>query len=130
MESRLICLDTSIFIDYFRKKNKEGTLLFQLADQRKAFSTTSITKFEVLRGATNAQQFFWETLFGRMDVLPFDDESANIAAEIFQKLKSQNKLIGIPDLLIASIAIQHKLPLATLNTREFQKVNELQLYSN
>lgn len=130
MESRLICLDTSIFIDYFRKKNKESTLLFQLADQRKAFSTTSITKFEVLRGATNAQQFFWETLFGRMEVLPFDDESANIAAAIFQKLKSQNKLIGIPDLLIASIAIQHKLPLATLNTREFQKVNELQLYSN
>lgn len=130
MESRLICLDTSVFIDYFRKKNKESTLLFQLADQRKTFLTTSITKFEVLRGATKAQQFFWETIFGRIDVLPFDDESANIAAEIFQKLKSQNKLIGIPDLLIASVAIQHQLPLATLNTREFEKVNDLKLYSN
>lgn len=130
MESRLICLDTSVFIDYFRKKNKESTLLFQLADQRKTFSTTSITKFEVLRGATKAQQFFWETIFGRIDVLPFDDESANIAAEIFQKLKSQNKLIGIPDLLIASVAIQHQLPLATLNIREFEKVNDLKLYSN
>lgn len=130
MESRLICLDTSVFIDYFRKKNKESTLLFQLADQRKTFLTTSITKFEVLRGATKARQFFWETIFGRIDVLPFDDESANIAAEIFQKLKSQNKLIGIPDLLIASVAIQHQLPLATLNTREFEKVNDLKLYSN
>lgn len=130
MESRLICLDTSVFIDYFRKKNKESTLLFQLADQRKTFLTTSITKFEVLRGATKAQQFFWETIFGRIDVLPFDDESANIAADIFQKLKSQNKLIGIPDLLIASVAIQHQLPLATLNTREFEKVNDLKLYSN
>lgn len=130
MESRLICLDTSIFIDYFRKKNKESTLLFQLADQRKTFLTTSITKFEVLRGATKAQQFFWETIFGRIEVLPFDDESANIAADIFQKLKSQNKLIGIPDLLIASVAIQHQLPLATLNTREFEKVNDLKLYSN
>ncbi len=130
MESRLICLDTSVFIDYFRKKNKERTLLFQLADQRKTFLTTSITKFEVLRGATKAQQFFWETIFGRIEVLPFDDESANIAADIFQKLKSQNKLIGIPDLLIASVAIQHQLPLATLNTREFEKVNDLKLYSN
>lgn len=130
MESRLICLDTSVFIDYFRKKNNESTLLFQLADQRKTFLTTSITKFEVLRGATKAQQFFCETIFGRIDVLPFDDESANIAAEIFQKLKSQNKLIGIPDLLIASVAIQHQLPLATLNTREFEKVNDLKLYSN
>jgi len=130
MESRLICLDTSVFIDYFRKKNKESTLLFQLADQRKTFLTTSITKFEVLRGATKAQQFFWETVFGRIDVLPFDDESANIATEIFRKLKSQNKLIGIPDLLIASVAIQHQLPLATLNIREFEKVNDLKLYSN
>ncbi|HAC23846.1 MAG TPA: PIN domain nuclease [Cytophagales bacterium] len=126
----MICLDTSVFIDYFRKKNKERTLLFQLADQRKTFLTTSITKFEVLRGATKAQQFFWETIFGRIEVLPFDDESANIAADIFQKLKSQNKLIGIPDLLIASVAIQHQLPLATLNTREFEKVNDLKLYSN
>lgn len=32
MDKEIICLDTSVFIDYFRKQKKEKTFLVELAD--------------------------------------------------------------------------------------------------
>lgn len=37
--------------------------------------------------------------------------------------------LGIPDALIAATAIRHSLPLYTLNIKDFQYINNLQLYT-
>lgn len=38
MESELICLDTSVLIDYFRKTNKKNSFLAELTQKYSHFS--------------------------------------------------------------------------------------------
>lgn len=42
-------------------------------------------------------------------------------------LKRQNQLIGVPDIFIAATAFENKLPIATLNTGHFSRVDNLEL---
>ena len=66
-------------------------------------------------------------IFEKMTVLSFDEEASKIASDLFLKLKSKNNLIGLPDIFIASIAISHNLPLATLNRKDFMRIPGLNL---
>lgn len=59
--------------------------------------------------------------------LSFDDSAANVYGRIRASLSSHGTLIGPNDMLIASIAIAHKLFLVTHNTREFSRISELDL---
>jgi tRNA(fMet)-specific endonuclease VapC len=132
MESRIVCLDTSIFIEYFRKKQKENTIFFKLSETNSKLVTTSISKFEILRGSNASQQSFWNIIFEKVETLPFalpfDDETSVIASSVYQDLKKSNRLIDPPDLFIASVALQHHLPIVTLNEKDFLKVNSLRLF--
>jgi predicted nucleic acid-binding protein len=128
MESRIVCLDTSIFIEYFRKKQKENTIFFKLSETNSKLVTTSISKFEILRGSNASQQPFWNIIFEKVETLPFDDETSVIASSVYQNLKKSNRLIDLPDLFIASVALQHHLPIVTLNEKDFLKVNSLRLF--
>ena len=57
MAGELILLDTSILIDYFRKKNKRNSDFFQLVETKKYFFAVSvITEYEIYIGATNDQK--------------------------------------------------------------------------
>jgi tRNA(fMet)-specific endonuclease VapC len=48
MANELICLDTSVLIDYFRKTNKENSFLFELTKRYSRFAVSAITEFEIL----------------------------------------------------------------------------------
>jgi len=128
--AEIICLDTSVLIDYFRKKNKSKTYLFSLTNSFSEFGITSITLFEIFRGSTNQQLEFWETLFKEFKIFSFDIHSARIASELDRKLRGKNLSIGIPDLFIASIALHNDLLLATLNKRHFERVENLKIFKD
>ncbi len=125
MANTMICLDTSILIDFFRKTKKENTAFFKLSAQQNLFSVSVITEYEILTVATADQTPFWQAFFDKMVILPFDSQANHHAIAIYQDLKSKSKLIEIPDILIASTAINHQLPLATLNTKHFSRINNL-----
>ncbi|MCY7391407.1 MAG: type II toxin-antitoxin system VapC family toxin [Leptolyngbyaceae cyanobacterium CAN_BIN12] len=59
--------------------------------------------------------------------LPFDDEAAIICGQIRARLASGGTPIGTCDLLIAAIGLANNLTLVTHNTREFERVNGLQI---
>ncbi len=127
MAREIICLDTSVFIDYFRKKVKEKTFLYQLFSQKYKLCTTSVTIFEIYQGSTETQVNFWDLLFDNIHVYSFDDEAAKTAASIHKRMLKKNKQLAKPDLFISSIAMLHNLPVATLNSKDFLKVDGLQL---
>jgi predicted nucleic acid-binding protein len=70
---------------------------------------------------------FWTELSKYLIVLPFDMDCSNKAVEIFIDLSKSNKLIDMADILIGATAIAHKLPVATLNKKHFQRINNLHL---
>lgn len=129
MEKRIVCLDTSVLLDFFRKKNRSKTFLNQLLDQFDQFEISSITEFEIRYGINENQSEFWDQLFENIKVLPFDSESAKKAVEIHKSLKKINKQIAIPDLFIASTAMRFERPLASINKKHFERISGLALLS-
>lgn len=128
MENKIIALDTSILIDYFRKKNKQKSAFVKLAKEHQGFAISVITRFEVFVGSSDQHQQFWHSFFKNFRTLPLTFECADVAVAISRRLKETNKQISLPDLLIAATAISHSLPLATLNLRHFGRIPELDLY--
>ena len=127
MENTLICLDTSVLIDFFRKKDKSKSLFFKLTERYAFFAVSAITEYELYLGNSDEQNIFWDEFFSQITVLPFNTKTARQSATIYQQLKTKNKLIEAPDILIAGTAISNNLPLATLNRKHFERVKGLQL---
>ena len=89
---------------------------------------TAVTVFERLRGyraAIRAGKLFerqlqaFEALVANCVVLPFDQEAAAVAADMWSaSSRSRRRKLG--DILIASMAASRQIPLATRNKRDFQ----------
>jgi tRNA(fMet)-specific endonuclease VapC len=127
MEKEIICLDSSILIDFFRKKKKENSIFYQLTQNYQLFATSVITEYEIFTGSTKEQQDFWEDFFRKIIVLPFDSETDKFAIQIYKELKSKSKLIEIPDILIAATALKNNMKLATINRKHFERIEGLEL---
>lgn len=90
---------------------------------------TAVTVFERLRGyraAIRAGKPFerqlqaFEVLVANCVVLPFDQDAAAVAAEIWSaSTRSQRQKLG--DILIAAVAVSRQIPLATRNRRDFHQ---------
>jgi predicted nucleic acid-binding protein len=93
---------------------------------------TVVTVFERLRGYRVAirdgkpferQMQAFEALVANCLVLPFDQEAARVAADIWSAVaRHQRQQLG--DLLIASIAASRQLPLVTRNKRDFERLSK------
>ena len=125
MAGELILLDTSILIDYFRKKNKRNSDFYQLVAANKyTYAVSVITEYEIYVGATEDQKEFWDLFFTQIE---FDGQCAREAVEIQLELKKNNKMIAIPDLLIGATAKSNRLKIATKNIDHFKRIADLQI---
>ena len=61
------------------------------------------------------------------DVLPFNDNDAEVFGLIRADLERRGKIIGSYDMQIAAQAITNDLILVTNNTREFERIKTLRL---
>ncbi len=125
MEKVSVCLDTSVLVDYFRKKIKERSLFYRLAGEYQRLTIASVTEFEIRRGLTSAQEPVWQNMVRMMEVLPFDSRASQIAVEIDRALKRKRKQIAIADLFIAATVIRHETALVTLNRKHFERIDDL-----
>jgi predicted nucleic acid-binding protein len=98
-----------------------------LTEQYSVFVVSAITEYELYVGNSEGQNDFWDNFFSQITVLPFDTESVKQSINIHKQLKLKNKLIEIPDILIAGTAMTNKLPLATLNLKHFERIDGLEI---
>lgn len=118
-------VDTSIFIDYLRAKDKDNTVLQKLNDNEELFIST-ITLFELYVGATTPQK--WQdikSLTEDIPVLHFSKSISEKAALVYQQLKQMNRIIDFRDIFIEATALEHKLPVLTRNKKHFSRVEGL-----
>lgn len=93
---------------------------------------TAVTVFERMRGYRVAirdgkpferQMQAFQALAANCVVLPFDQEAADVAAEIWSSLARRHRQ-QLGDILIASIAVSRQLPLVTRNKRDFERLSK------
>lgn len=120
-------LDTSIYSQPLRRRPVVQALerWDTLGDAQCVVSVVSVAEVEFglhLEDSQNRQQRYEELLQGRLNVVPTD-----LAAwQEFAKRKARQQILGLPvsdlDLLIATCAICHQLTVATLNAKDFAKI--------
>jgi tRNA(fMet)-specific endonuclease VapC len=121
-------LDTNFCIRVLRDRPPGMRERFNVEADSLCISTIVLT--ELLYGAAksarpehNRQQV--EHFAARLEVLPFDQEAADHAANIRATLDREGRMIGGYDVLIAGHARSRGMIVVTHNTREFTRVDGL-----
>lgn len=125
MENTGMVIDTSVFIEFLRAKDKTETILFRIPEKTELY-ISSVTLYELLMGAvTPEKNNDIKILTEDIPVLSFNEEVAQKASEIYHHLRKANKIIEFRDLFIASTALVADLPVKTLNKKHFGRIPDL-----
>jgi len=120
-------VDTNIFIEYLRAKDKKKSTLFAIPDVTQLY-ISSVTMYELLMGATDEnKQKDIKLLTEDLPVLPFDESVSRKAAEIYHQLRLENNMIDFRDIFIAATCLVFELPLKTLNKKHFERIKGLSI---
>lgn len=124
-------LDTNSWIQFFNGRSESvRRRLESLKPQNIAIC--SVVKAELLYGAQKSARpaenlARLRSFIEQYTSFPFDDDAAQVYGIIRARLERAGKSIGPNDLLIAAIAIVRSATLVTHNTREFSRIEELDL---
>lgn len=124
-------LDTNIII-YALKGSYPAIAVHMASHLPSDIAIPTIVKAELIYGAHKSNQreriinILGEFL-APFSLLPFEEKSATAYGRIRSELERKGSPIGPNDLIIAATALVHAAVLVTHNTREFQKVEGLQL---
>lgn len=129
MGSSTVLIDTNLFIEHIRARNKSASLLARIQEQRNLLATSSIVVAELCDGARSPSMRaeVAKTLYG-VDIISFTADMAFHVSIEAERLKRRNAIIGFRDLAIASVALVKGRPLATHNRKEFERVAGLRLF--
>jgi tRNA(fMet)-specific endonuclease VapC len=124
-----VILDSSILVAYERRRFD----LERLLQDHSPPAIAAITAAELLIGVERAdtperrvrRSEFVENIFERILIVDFELTQARLYAARFAELAGRGLVIGDRDLQIAVTALSLDYELATLNIREFRRVDDL-----
>lgn len=121
-----VLIDTSILIDFLRASHKEKTPFMHLVEQGTELFVSIITHTELYAGKSvwekpQARKEL-EILFSGIKILPITTSISTMAGKI--RASYSTDLI---DALIAATAIENGYSLATLNRKDFEKIEGIRL---
>ncbi|TYB33025.1 MAG: type II toxin-antitoxin system VapC family toxin [Flexistipes sinusarabici] len=126
MGNRAVLIDTSILINYFRKKDKENTFLYKLFEKDFDLVVSVITLFEYKLGSKDEK--FDDFIFNNIKIIDFDKSQGLLASRLYKELKKENKVIEFRDFFIASCSIFLSIPLLTLNKNHFERIKKIEMF--
>ena len=120
-------IDTCIFIEHLRAKDKLTTTLYQISDNTELF-ISSVSLYELYMGATNKEkENDIKNITEDLSILPFTGAVAQKAAQIYHQLRVSNRMIEFRDIFIAATCIVNEMPIVTLNQKDFQRIDGLRI---
>ena len=126
-----VLIDTDILSYYFRGDEVVVGHFEKYLKQYDLLEISLITYYEIIGGllAKNALKQFavFEDFVVENIVVPMADKSAKISAELYSSLRQNGNIVDDIDLLIAGIAIENDMVLATNNERHFGKIPGLRI---
>lgn len=123
----LTLLDTDVFIDHFRGLAAATAYIAGLPVAQRA--TTDVTVMELYRGATNREQLTTITRFlarNQVTRVAVTTAASQRAVTLLEDYSLAHGL-GIPDALIAAVALEGDHTVVTSNLRHFRFIPGLRL---
>lgn len=119
-------LDTDFLIYALSARGPERKRLFELADSDAEIQMSAVAWYEFSRGPRTPEQLaVARSLFQDDGIVPFDEEIAAAAADVFRKLGSPRKRAA--DIAIGVTAVMTDATLCTHNRRDFAGIADLNL---
>lgn len=114
----LVLLDTNIVIEHLRFG------MLSNVSSGIQFAVSVITEAELFRfaGMADDEEECIRLFLRFTNVIPIDSEIAQVAARL-----GRTRPTKLPDLLIAATALVHRIPLVTKNTRDFSRIQDLEM---
>lgn len=127
MGQRLVLCDTSIFVGVIRKHEPTRIMLEKVGHDNVVVSV--VTLMELILGAQSKTSL--EEILNSMRRYESVELSNYISAKALKLMKDYHlsHKLDIPDALIAATAIELKLPLLTLNLKDFRYLPGIELVS-
>jgi len=124
---KIVIADTDVVIDFF-----SGSFPFAVAVadliKKDRLAVTAITVYELYAGILGTKRLRQiEAFVENIPVMPLEKVEAAWAGRIYTELKSQGKMIGNQDILIAGICLANSLPLLTRNAAHFESIKGLEI---
>jgi len=126
----LYALDTSTLVDYLRGRGRTTERMLATPVGQILLPTVVLYELEVgAAKSADAERRRGELaeLAGALRLAPFGAEEARTAARIRATLEARGESIGPHDVLIAATALAQRAILVTHNTREFRRIQGLQV---
>ena len=124
-------LDTSVLSDLVRKRPKPSIVAELRRRRSEGFATSAICVAELRFGARRHPLglTLWTRIrsevLSRVEVLPFDEDTALHVGDILAQLEASGEKIGFEDAAIAATALRAGLVLVTANLRHFTRIEGL-----
>ena len=126
-----VILDTSVLIALERNLLDMDKLIAHREEE--SFAISVITASELLHGVYRAniekrrlkREAFVEKILETFPIYPFDLTVARIYARLWANLVKKGASVGAHDLIIASTAIALGFSVATLDLRDYRKIEEV-----
>ncbi len=123
-------LDTNTLIYFFRGQGQVAQRLLATPPAEVAVPTLVLYELELGLAKSNQperRRAQLDSFLSAVRVIPFGHDEARAAARLRARLESRGEPIGPVDVLIAGTALSRHATLVTRNTREFARVDGLQL---
>lgn len=117
-------IDTNVAIEYIGEALPEKVLALLDGAIDGQFYISVINKIELLgfAGITENEELKFLELINAADVLGLDEDIVNSTIEIRKAYKTK-----LPDAIIAATALVNKLTIITRNTKDFNKIEGLEV---
>ena len=120
-----VSFDTSFLIDFQRERRAgaEGPahlFLKTIGPTRLCLSAVALAEFA--EGFSDIDHEILRLVRETHEVLPIDESTALVYAEITRELRRQGRLIGANDLWIAATALANNVPIVSGDTKHFLRV--------
>lgn len=111
-------LDSGIVIRHLRG-HKEIVQLLRGLGKTGRMAISAVTRLEIHAGMHEEERHDTQRFLSRLLTYPIDEEIADRAGDYLYEYRRQGITLSIPDVIIATTAILHRLTLVTSNTKHF-----------
>jgi predicted nucleic acid-binding protein len=120
-------LDTSVLIDTLRFRNGRKELLAGLVEEGHRLTTTAINFAEVYAGIRDGEDQRTTLFLDSLECYEIDAAAGEHAGRLRNFWAKKGRVIALPDIIVAAIAIEQGCTLLTDNRKDFP-MPELKLY--
>ena len=112
-------LDSTVFIHQWKRNRAVMSWIEAALERRDTTVTSSMNVAEVYAGANPEDRPAWDAMFTRIPVIPISAEHGAWAGRTQYDLARRGVTVQLGDLLIAAVASDRGLVVATENARHF-----------